>query len=465
MSKEEPSRQTTRMWNPLQSSSQELQGGSAGALQQHQQQQQSDAAQRRDSDIQSQLLELQQQQQQSLFLQLPQHFQSDPSSMLQGAQLAEAEPKVKVKCESCGVLLEVCVPRNHFSSTMIVKCGNCESILEVVLGPLQLQSNPSLFLHQQQHQLGLGLGLGHPSPSFGLQGSLDGMSALQQQQQQAFQNPPGSGGHPMPGLASQYNMLHHQGIFFESLGHHPTSLEDQARREHSLRALATMTGVRNAGMIRNAGMAAMNGGEYGAYPLSMGMGMEDPNLHVYHQGPGRKRKQERDPNKPKKLSKYNEFVKMEVARLKESDKSLSHKDMFKMAALRWRTSPMNPKNAAMALGSQGPKLFTLSFDTDSASSPGAAGPEKPPLIKVNLRFLEEEEAATTAKGSGEGVAGGEKTVEGPATTASTAAGTETTLNPSAKAGTGEAPPPALEQDLVKTELKAELAVEALPNGL
>ncbi|KAI9478634.1 MAG: hypothetical protein EXX96DRAFT_571643 [Benjaminiella poitrasii] len=47
---------------------------------------------------------------------------------------------------------------------------------------------------------------------------------------------------------------------------------------------------------------------------------------------------------PKKMSPYNQFVKTELAKIKESNPGISHKDAFKLAAKNWADSSENPKN-------------------------------------------------------------------------------------------------------------------------
>jgi len=46
----------------------------------------------------------------------------------------------------------------------------------------------------------------------------------------------------------------------------------------------------------------------------------------------------------KKASGYNVFMKKEMARLKESEPDLAHKERFKRAAQSWHGSKENPKN-------------------------------------------------------------------------------------------------------------------------
>ncbi|KAJ2934332.1 hypothetical protein H1R20_g2762, partial [Candolleomyces eurysporus] len=45
----------------------------------------------------------------------------------------------------------------------------------------------------------------------------------------------------------------------------------------------------------------------------------------------------------KKLTAFNLFMKTEMARLKESEPTLSHKDRFKLATSNWKDSDKNPK--------------------------------------------------------------------------------------------------------------------------
>jgi len=46
----------------------------------------------------------------------------------------------------------------------------------------------------------------------------------------------------------------------------------------------------------------------------------------------------------KKLSAYNRFMQTEMARLKESDPNITHKERFSKATSNWKTSKENPKN-------------------------------------------------------------------------------------------------------------------------
>uniref|UniRef100_A0A8H7Y9E0 YABBY protein C-terminal domain-containing protein n=1 Tax=Psilocybe cubensis TaxID=181762 RepID=A0A8H7Y9E0_PSICU len=45
----------------------------------------------------------------------------------------------------------------------------------------------------------------------------------------------------------------------------------------------------------------------------------------------------------KKLSLFNKFMQSEMARLKEQQPDMLHKDRFKLATANWKTSKENPK--------------------------------------------------------------------------------------------------------------------------
>ncbi|KAJ2061985.1 hypothetical protein H4R27_004645 [Coemansia aciculifera] len=47
----------------------------------------------------------------------------------------------------------------------------------------------------------------------------------------------------------------------------------------------------------------------------------------------------------KKLSKYNIYMKTELAKVKSTNPGMNHRDAFKEAASHWKTSPENPINA------------------------------------------------------------------------------------------------------------------------
>ncbi|EAU92606.1 hypothetical protein CC1G_06617 [Coprinopsis cinerea okayama7 len=48
----------------------------------------------------------------------------------------------------------------------------------------------------------------------------------------------------------------------------------------------------------------------------------------------------------KKLTAFNLFMKTEMARLKETEPDMTHKDRFKQATENWKNSPKNPKNSS-----------------------------------------------------------------------------------------------------------------------
>ncbi|KZP25329.1 hypothetical protein FIBSPDRAFT_705311, partial [Athelia psychrophila] len=45
----------------------------------------------------------------------------------------------------------------------------------------------------------------------------------------------------------------------------------------------------------------------------------------------------------KKLSAYNKFMRTEMARLKEDDPEITHKERFSKATANWKTAKENPK--------------------------------------------------------------------------------------------------------------------------
>ncbi|KAI8973275.1 hypothetical protein BDF20DRAFT_881486 [Mycotypha africana] len=46
----------------------------------------------------------------------------------------------------------------------------------------------------------------------------------------------------------------------------------------------------------------------------------------------------------KKVSPYNNFMKTELAKVKEANPGIAHKEAFKLAAQNWSKAPENPKN-------------------------------------------------------------------------------------------------------------------------
>ncbi|KAJ2843158.1 hypothetical protein IWW36_005651 [Coemansia brasiliensis] len=50
--------------------------------------------------------------------------------------------------------------------------------------------------------------------------------------------------------------------------------------------------------------------------------------------------------KTKKVSPYNMYMKAELAKVKEKNPGIPHKEAFKLAARNWATAPQNPKVAA-----------------------------------------------------------------------------------------------------------------------
>ncbi|KAJ2708979.1 hypothetical protein H4R19_004478 [Coemansia spiralis] len=52
------------------------------------------------------------------------------------------------------------------------------------------------------------------------------------------------------------------------------------------------------------------------------------------------------PKPAKKLSNYNKYMKTELAKVKQDNPSLTHKEAFKLVASNWKSSPENPKAVA-----------------------------------------------------------------------------------------------------------------------
>ncbi|KAK7058596.1 hypothetical protein VNI00_002232 [Paramarasmius palmivorus] len=51
----------------------------------------------------------------------------------------------------------------------------------------------------------------------------------------------------------------------------------------------------------------------------------------------------KSPGAKKKLTKFNKFMKAEMARLKEEEPEMSHQERFKVATANWKNAPENPK--------------------------------------------------------------------------------------------------------------------------
>mmetsp|Transcript_4813 Transcript_4813/g.14371 ORF Transcript_4813/g.14371 Transcript_4813/m.14371 type:complete len:352 (-) Transcript_4813:61-1116(-) len=96
-----------------------------------------------------------------------------------------------------------------------------------------------------------------------------------------------------------------------------------------------------------------------------------------------RRKRKKDPSKPKKLSKYNEFVSAEVKRLKQCSENYDNKEMFKIAAANWKHAKENPANAGKFSSDAGPSdtMSTLGH-ADLAAHLAASRGEK--LLELTL---------------------------------------------------------------------------------
>ncbi|PPQ68768.1 hypothetical protein CVT26_001737 [Gymnopilus dilepis] len=59
--------------------------------------------------------------------------------------------------------------------------------------------------------------------------------------------------------------------------------------------------------------------------------------------PAKKTKSTGSGGAKKKLSAFNKFMQSEMARLKEAEPNMEHKERFKLATTNWKTSKENPK--------------------------------------------------------------------------------------------------------------------------
>lgn len=53
-------------------------------------------------------------------------------------------------------------------------------------------------------------------------------------------------------------------------------------------------------------------------------------------------------NTVRRCSKYNEFIKAELTKVKKENADLPHKECFRVAAARWKNSPENPNSSIHA---------------------------------------------------------------------------------------------------------------------
>lgn len=85
------------------------------------------------------------------------------------------------------------------------------------------------------------------------------------------------------------------------------------------------------------------------------------------------------PQPQRALSPYNQYMKMNVGRLKREDPSLNHKDAFRAAASAWGTAPENPK-----------------ADANKAAAAAGGGVKKPIKKGKGKKKTSADEGATTA---------------------------------------------------------------------
>ena len=68
---------------------------------------------------------------------------------------------------------------------------------------------------------------------------------------------------------------------------------------------------------------------------------------------------------PRQPTAYNVFMKAELAKLKQEQPEIHHKEAFKIAAQRWGDAPSNPKNGAA------PAAAAAQADEGAAAQPAA----------------------------------------------------------------------------------------------
>ena len=219
-------------------------------------------------------------------------------------------------------------------------------------------------------------------------------------------------------------------------------------------------GMQQPGMGQPGMNMAMGGRGYGMQPPGMMMDGRGRGA-MGGRGRGRKRK-DKDVNRaPRQPSQYNLFMKTEVARIKQTQPELTHKEAFKEAARNWGVSDQNPAkrqasglgiDAAAKDGAEGAEVKT------GEGEEGAAAGEEGADDAVGEDGGEEGEAAAAisdpaaaAGDMAEGVAAPEPEVK-----ADDAADLLTTEAPDASAVEPAAPP---------SELDAAAPVDAVDAGL
>ena len=75
---------------------------------------------------------------------------------------------------------------------------------------------------------------------------------------------------------------------------------------------------------------------------------------------------------PRTLSAYNVFLKGEIAKVKKQHPELVHREAFKRAAGRWRSSPMNPSNSGKRSLLQQPTTPNMEVAVETVATAGSA---------------------------------------------------------------------------------------------
>merc|ERR1711871_1403104 len=71
--------------------------------------------------------------------------------------------------------------------------------------------------------------------------------------------------------------------------------------------------------------------------------MEQVAIHTVNGSGGGKKKRKRDPDQKREPSAYNDYMSVELKRVKAANPGMAHKDAFAAVAASWATSDKNPK--------------------------------------------------------------------------------------------------------------------------
>lgn len=248
-----------------------------------------------------------------------------------GGMIEAHKSKVRVKCENCGVLLEVNVPPQQTSPTMVVRCGSCSSLLEVQLKP-QAMSQPNLQMNHGGQQLQIPQMLPNGGNSFdlssmGLPGQMNRMPfQLQQREQQ--QSVGSYNRNPMyNSTSSSLNPYMMQNSNFQSLGNFGNMQAFDSLQQYGMKS---PNDYQTSARRSQEAAQAVNKGGRSQKPLG-----------------GRKGKRKGEEGVRRQPSLYNKFVSKEVERLKVEQPGLNNKEMFKKAASAWKYAPSNPKRVKL----------------------------------------------------------------------------------------------------------------------